>query len=129
MDYGRAAAQKSEEVTMSSSRLAVHVIIVLLIGVAARARSQTSKERNRSTDSLRTALDAASARDDWAALEASRRFADRLLADSPNDPRLRYCRGYTLFRLALIASRRADRDAYRDLLAEADRALEASAAS
>jgi tetratricopeptide (TPR) repeat protein len=113
----------------SIRRLGVYLMILPLIGVGARAGAQTSEERSRSADSLRTAIEAASARDDWAALEGTRRLADRLLADSPNDARLRYYRGYALFRLALIASRRADRHAYQDLLSEADRALEASAAS
>jgi len=104
-------------------------MIVPLIGMGARAGAQTSEERSRSADSLRTAIDTAAARDDWIALEATRSLADRLLARSPDDARLRYYQGYGLFRLALIASRRADRRAYHDLLEEADRALEASAAS
>src|SRR6516225_1632749 len=107
----------------SIRRLSVYLMYLPLIGVGARAGAQTSEERSRSADSLRTAIEAASARDDWAALEGTRRLADRLLADSPNDARLRYYRGYALFRLALIASRRADRHAYQDLLSEADRAL------
>ena len=109
--------------------LAFRLSTVLVLIAGAPARAQMSDSLTQSTDMLRAAIDAASARDDWAALQDVSALAQRLIAIRPNDPLLAYYRGYALFRVALIASRRADRHAYHDVLEDADRALQAAAAA
>ena len=100
----------------------------LLVGLGLAAGAQGTDDRGHEIDSLWTAIERASAREDWSALREAAALATRLEAQSPNDGVIQYYHGYALFRLALVASRRGDRGVTHDLLSSADHVLEASAA-
>jgi hypothetical protein len=105
------------------------VVVAACTAAVSPLRGQVAGDRARDADSVRAAIDSASAREDWAALNDAASLAERLLTRDSGNALLQHYRGYALFRLALIASRREDRSPVRGLLADADRALEASASS
>jgi tetratricopeptide (TPR) repeat protein len=102
---------------------------VLFAGFSREALAQLTDEHARRADSARTAIDAASSREDWSALQDAAALSQRLLTSAPDDGLLLHYRGYALFRLALVASRRDDPVLRRRLLDDADQTLRASAAS
>jgi hypothetical protein len=104
-------------------------MVVAFAAVALPVRGQIVHAQSSEADSVRAAIDSASAREDWAGLQSAASLAERMSARDSGNALLQHYRGYALFRLALIASRRSDRSPIRGLLSEADRILEASASS
>ena len=102
---------------------------VLCVDATRSGHTHRIAAQTRVADTVRVAVDAASARDDWTALEDARALAERLLATQPKDALLQHYHGYARFRLALIASRRHDAAVTHKLLADADRALASSEAT